>query len=74
MRKIDAVLPLTLSDIERFRILEKSLEKYFEGLNKCWVITPDREYTWIKRKLNNEKFHVIRETTIIPDPSLNFIV
>ncbi len=38
MRKIDAVLPLKLSDIKRFRILEKSLKKYLKGLNRCWVI------------------------------------
>jgi hypothetical protein len=65
---IDAVLPLTLKDYERFKILLASLEMFASKLlRKCWVIVPDEEWIKIKSQIQNDKYEVIPETSLISE-------
>jgi len=65
--KVDAVLPLTNKDYERFEILRESLERFFHDLGKCWVVVSGREYYHIRAKIRASRSRVIAETTIIPE-------
>ena len=47
---IDAVLPLTLADVERARILLRSLA-YLEPLGKLWIVVPDHQQRAIEDAL-----------------------
>ena len=40
---MDAVLPLTAADLERFEILRRSLVRNVVGLDTLWVIVPDAD-------------------------------
>lgn len=64
-RKIDAVLPLILEDYNRFKILYKSMKKFFKDLGTCWVVVKDNEFKKLKSKINDKKYKVIKESTII---------
>jgi Family of unknown function (DUF6492) len=66
-RRLDAVLPLTNKDYERFEILRKSLECFFPDLDTCWVVVADREYDDIRAKIWDSRYRVIAESTIIPE-------
>ena len=47
---IDAVLPLTLADIDRAWILLRSLEFFGEAIRILWVVAPDKDLETIRRK------------------------
>lgn len=66
-QKIDAVLPLTLKDYPRFEILDKSLRRFFKDLGKCWVVTPDSEFEQIKNLIEDDRYCVISELSLIPE-------
>jgi len=66
MKKIDAVLPLTLKDFARFKLLYKTMT-LFKDLNTCWVITKDNEFKEIKSRIKDKKYKVIKETSIVPE-------
>lgn len=66
-QKLDAVLPLTLKDYERFKILHKSLQLFFKDLRICWVVTRDSEFEKVKALLKDEHYQVIQESAIIPE-------
>lgn len=48
---MDAVLPLTSRDAERFEILWQSLERFVTGLDTLWVVVPDKQYTQLAQCL-----------------------
>src|SRR2546425_4170438 len=65
---LDAALPLTGRDFERFEIMRKSLDRFFPDLGTCWVMVADREYDDISRRIrDNQSFRVIAESTIAPE-------
>lgn len=68
-QKIDAVLPLTLNDYERFGILYKSLKLFFKDLRRLWVVVPDKEFNEIKSLLTgkDEKVLIIPEAKVVPE-------
>ncbi len=66
-RKLDAVLPLTNKDHERFEILRKSLERFFPDLDTCWVVVADSEYDDVRAKIRDSRYRVIAESTIVPE-------
>jgi hypothetical protein len=41
MVELDAVLPLIPRDLARFAVLSRSLERYFEGLGRLYVVVPE---------------------------------
>jgi hypothetical protein len=48
---MDAVLPLTLRDVERASILLESMAANFSGLGRLWVVCPDHELVAVERAL-----------------------
>jgi hypothetical protein len=48
---MDAVLPLTLRDVERASLLLESLAARFQGLGALWVVCPDHELLAVERAL-----------------------
>jgi hypothetical protein len=64
---IDAVLPLTSRDYERFEILRKSLGRFFIDLGTCWVVTPDKECDQIRSLVGEDPYRVVPESTVIPE-------
>ena len=65
--KFDAVLPLLLKDYGRFEILDKSISKYMRDLHICWIISTDREYNDLKKKIKSNIYRVISESSILPE-------
>jgi hypothetical protein len=66
-QKIDAVLPLTRNDYERFKILQKSLTLFFKDLGTCWIVVPDRDFYILNSLIKNEHFVVLPESSLIPE-------
>lgn len=48
---IDAVLPLTFADVPRFRILFRSLVRFYRDRGFLWVVVPDRQLESIRSEL-----------------------
>jgi hypothetical protein len=68
-QKMDAVVPLLLSDHERFEIMVSSLCKHFIDLNTCWVLVRDTEFEELNRRIRLPRFRVVRESEILPELS-----
>lgn len=66
-QQIDAVLPLTLKDYERFTILQKSLKTFCKDIRVCWIVTPDRDYAELKSLITDDGYCVIPESSIVPE-------
>jgi hypothetical protein len=66
-QKVDAVLPLTCADYERFRVLDYSIRKFFECLNVLWIVTTDAEYADLSSKIREKQYQVIPESSVIPE-------
>ena len=66
LHRIDAVLPLTMKDFERFRILYMSMQ-HFKCLGRCWVVVPDLEFEKLNSLINDERIRVIPETRLVPE-------
>ena len=49
--KIDAVLPLKENDFEWFEILNASLNKFFNCLSTCLIVTKDSEFQSMRKKI-----------------------
>jgi hypothetical protein len=64
---LDAVLPLTESDFERYEILRQSLDRFFPDLGTCWIVIADREYNALSRRIQGAHYRVLRESAIIPE-------
>jgi len=64
---IDAVLPLVISDFERFRILDRSLQTFHECLGAFWIVTRDDQYQEMKRRLKGHQAQLLPESAIIPE-------
>ena len=64
---LDAVLPLTLADLARFRILARSIEANFADLARCWVVVPDAQVDPMRIAMPHERFVVVPETEIVPE-------
>lgn len=64
---IDAVLPLTAGDVERARILLRSLERFFVDLGTCWVVAPDADLDVIRTAVHDRRCRVVAESAVIPE-------
>lgn len=69
-QSLDAVLPLTLRDYPRFKILLSSMNRFFNDLGICWVVAPDSDLTELKSAIKDDKFRVISETSLVPELKL----
>jgi hypothetical protein len=71
---MDAVLPLTLRDVERARLLLRSLERRFERLGTLWVVCPDGQAAAIEAALAplkpSQELRVEREGQLVPELAL----
>jgi hypothetical protein len=65
--ELDAVLPLTAKDVERAQILFRSLERFFEPLATCFVVTPDGDAAAVRRRVPRERYTVLAESEVIPE-------
>src|SRR5215217_7698216 len=66
--RIDAVLPATARDFDRFRrVLVPSLEKFFVPLGTCHVVVPEADVSLFKSAVEDERFQVISEVSLIPE-------
>ena len=70
---LDAVVPVTAKDQERFEILYASLRRYFPDLGTCWIVTPARECADFRR-YEADHFRVIAETAVIPELRLYYLL
>ena len=61
------MLPLTVRDLPRARILFRSLETFFEPLATCHVVTPDAEVAPVRRQVPGGRYVVMAETEVIPE-------
>jgi len=65
---LDAVLPLTLADADRARILFRSLERFFEPLRLCLVVVPDAEADALRREVpGGGRYLVVAESLLVPE-------
>jgi Family of unknown function (DUF6492) len=64
---LDAVLPLTARDFERYEILRKSLDRFFPDLGVCWVVLADWEYDALRARIGGGRYRVIAESALIPE-------
>ena len=71
LHRIDAVLPLTMKDFGRFRILYMSMRR-FKCLGTCWVVVPDLEFEKLNSLINDERLRVIPETRLVQN-SISFL-
>lgn len=70
-QKLDAVLPLTLKDYERFQVLQKSLNTFCkEVLGVVWIVVPDSQFSKFKQLVIQENYCVIPESSLIPEIKL----
>jgi hypothetical protein len=69
MATVDAVLPVTAKDVLRARILLLSLDRFFQGLDTCWVIPPDRDLETVRKELSSIGLHLrfLPESEIVPE-------
>jgi hypothetical protein len=71
---MDAVLPLTLRDLDRARLLLKSLERRFERLGTLWVVCPNGQAAAIEAALAplkpSRELRVEREGQLVPELTL----
>jgi hypothetical protein len=65
--KFDAVLPLTLADYERFRVLDYSVQRFFECLNVLWIVTKDAEYKEMSTRIRERSYEIVPESSLIPE-------
>lgn len=49
--RMDAVLPLTSRDVERFEILWSSLERFVTGLDTLWIVVPEHQHEQLRARL-----------------------
>lgn len=64
---LDGVLPLTLKDAPRARILVESLRTFFPALGTLWVVTPDHEVDAVAAVLAEPPVRVIPEGRVLPE-------
>ncbi|HLV67074.1 MAG TPA: DUF6492 family protein [Polyangiaceae bacterium] len=73
MRSLDAVLPLTLRDAPRARILLRSLERFCPVLGRLFLVTRAGDVASIERSLGAEflpgKLEVLSEDALVPELS-----
>jgi hypothetical protein len=65
--RIDLVIPLTLQDYERFKILQLSLDRFYRVPGTRWVITREDELEQIRARLTDDGYRVISEDSVIPE-------
>ena len=58
---MDAVLPLTVADVARARLLFRSLTRFVEGLETVWVYTPDDQAQTLEAELVGVPLPLISE-------------
>ena len=70
-QSVDAVLPVTLSDLEWARLLLRSLRCHASGLRTLWVVTPASDLHTAEDQLGQELppsvMRVIAETDVVPE-------
>lgn len=66
MRRLDAVLPLTLADLERARLLLGTLHRV-EPLGTLWIVAPDAECAPIARALCGSGREIVPESMLLPE-------
>jgi hypothetical protein len=71
---MDAVLPLTLRDVERASLLLESLAANFVDLGELWVVCPDRELSAVAHALQRPStglcLRYVGETSLVPELEL----
>jgi hypothetical protein len=66
-QKIDAVLPLVISDYERFCVQQTTLEAFMKPLGTCWVVTTDRDYKTLSARIGGGRYQVLPESELVPE-------
>lgn len=67
---MDAVLPLTARDAERFEILWASLERFVTGLDTLWLLVPDHQRAHLAQTLPTRG---ARELRVRVESELDFL-
>jgi hypothetical protein len=71
---LDAILPLTCTDLDRARVLIRSLDRFCPDLRTCWIAVPDSECVTIRREIGGERYRVVPESRIVPElPRINLL-
>ena len=66
--KLDAVVPITLKDYDRFTILERTINYFCKDLfNIVWIVVPDQDLKEIKEKIKDTTYRVISDSELVPE-------
>ena len=65
--RLDAVLPLAPHDLERARILFRTLEHFFEPLGTCWVVVPDAAVDEVRPHVPRDRYEVVADSDVVPE-------
>jgi hypothetical protein len=66
-QKMDALLPLTIRDYERFKILNQSLKKFFRDIGILWIVVPDQDFETLKTLIDDKYCVILQESILIPE-------
>lgn len=62
----DAVLPVTVRDLEFLELLDRTATKYLEDLSTCWVVTPESELPRVRERLQDTRMRCVSESDVVP--------
>ena len=65
--QVDAVLPLTVCDLDRSKALLLTIEHFFVDMGTLWIIVPDRQKEKIAAELKRPNYKIIPESQLIPE-------
>ena len=65
--RLDAVLPLTATDVQRAQILFRTLDEFFSSLGTCHVVVPDAELAAVRDQLPRGSYEAVAESEVIPE-------
>ena len=67
MDYLEAVLPVIKKDVERLKILDKSITKFFADLKLIWTVVPENEVEYFRSVLTTDRYKIISENKLIPE-------
>ena len=61
------MLPLRAEDVERANILFRSLERFFEPLGTCYIVTPAADERVVRKRVPRDGYMVVSESEVVPE-------
>lgn len=64
---IDAVLPLTVKDLDRAQLLFESLDRFMTGLGRLFVLLPEAQVKAVRDQVQGDKLVFMSELEVAPE-------